>query len=111
RAAELDTVNAVSQQLAGKLDVDALIDLVGEQVRKVFGADIAYVALLDRATNMVHFPYTYGEEVESRPLGEGLTSRIIETGEPVILNEEVVRRSAELGKRIVGKVSAAYLGV
>ena len=33
RAAELDTVNTVSQQLAGKLDLSALIELVGEQIR------------------------------------------------------------------------------
>ena len=33
RAAELATVNTVSQQLAGKLDVAALLELVGEQVR------------------------------------------------------------------------------
>jgi signal transduction histidine kinase/DNA-binding response OmpR family regulator/putative methionine-R-sulfoxide reductase with GAF domain len=111
RAAELDTVNAVSRQLAGKLDVTPLIELVGEQVRHVFAADIAYVALLDRASGMVHFPYTFGEKVESRPLGEGLTSRIIESGEAIIINEDVDRRSTELGKRIVGKVSSAYLGV
>jgi GAF domain-containing protein/CheY-like chemotaxis protein/tetratricopeptide (TPR) repeat protein len=111
RAAEMATVNTVSQQIATQLDLAALIELVGEQVRKVFGADIAYVALLDRAANMIHFPYTYGEEVESRPMGEGLTSRIIETGEPVILNDEVGRRSEELGGRIVGRMSAAYLGV
>ena len=45
RAAELDTVNTVSQQVAGKLDVGALIELVGEQIRSLFDADIAYVAL------------------------------------------------------------------
>ena len=32
RAAELDTVNTVSQQLSGKLDVASLLELVGEQV-------------------------------------------------------------------------------
>ena len=45
RAAELDTVNTVSQQVAGKLDIAGLIELVGEQVRRVFKPDIAYVAL------------------------------------------------------------------
>ncbi len=45
RAAELATVNTVSQQLAGKLELAPLLDLVGEQIRAVFKADIAYVAL------------------------------------------------------------------
>ena len=57
RAAELDTVNTVSQQVAGKLDLNALIELVGEQSRQVFKADLAYVALLDRATGTINFPY------------------------------------------------------
>ena len=66
RAAELDTVNTVSQQLAGKLDLAALIELVGEQIRTVFNADLAYVALLDRATGMIDFPYQYGESAIGR---------------------------------------------
>ncbi|HUL94820.1 MAG TPA: GAF domain-containing protein [Usitatibacter sp.] len=111
RAAELDAVNTVSQQVAGKLDLDALIEGVGDEVRGLFKADIAYVALLDAATGMINFPYQYGEEVQPRPLGEGLTSRIIQTGEPLILNEDVDRRSSELGARIIGTKSLSYLGV
>ena len=49
RVAELATVNSVGQALAAQLDLDALIELVGERVRETFDADIAYVALLDQA--------------------------------------------------------------
>src|SRR6185295_5420699 len=41
RATELDTVNAVSQQVSGKLELGPLIQGVGEQVRAVFHADLA----------------------------------------------------------------------
>ena len=71
RAAELDTVNTVSQQLAGKLDLSALIELVGEQIRRLFKADIAYVALLDRATDMIHFPYRHGDVSVIAPARRG----------------------------------------
>ncbi len=111
RAAELDTVNRVSQRLSGKLDLDALIELVGEQVRMVFKADMAYVALLDRATGMIDFPYRHGEENASIAYGEGLTSKIIETGEALILNSDIDRRSAELGASILGRQARSYLGV
>ncbi|MEO5691887.1 MAG: GAF domain-containing protein [Usitatibacter sp.] len=111
RAAELDTVNTVSQQLAGKLDIDALIELVGEQARQVFRADIAYVALLDRRTGMIEFPYAHGEAIEPMRYGEGLTSKIIETGRALVLNKEVDRRTEELGARITGAASKSYLGV
>ena len=56
RAAEFDTINTVSQQLSGRLDVDALIELVGAQITAVFKADIADVALLDRVRGMIDTP-------------------------------------------------------
>ena len=99
RAAELDTVNTVSRELAGKLDLSALIELVGEQIRGLFKPDIAYVALLDRATDMIHFPYRYGEVSESRPRGEGLTSKIIDTGEALLLNSDVGGRTEAMGTK------------
>jgi len=111
RATELDTVNTVSQQVAGKLDIGALIELVGEQVRRVFDPDIAYVALLDRATDVIHFPYRHGDVSVSRRHGEGLTSRIIDTGTPLLLNTDVSGKVAAMGTTRLGKQALSYLGV
>ena len=111
RAAELDTVNAVSQQLGGKLDIGALIGLAGEQVRAVFNADVAYIALLDRAMRTLNFPYTHGEDIPARPHGEGLTSRIIDSGEPLILNSEIERQAGAPGAQVIGRKARCYLGV
>ncbi|MEO6748672.1 MAG: GAF domain-containing protein, partial [Casimicrobiaceae bacterium] len=109
RAAELDTVNAVSRELAGKLDLSALIALVGEQIRALFKPDIAYVALLDRATDVIHFPYNHGEAITSRPRGEGLTSRILDAGEALLLN--MAGQLQAMGGVRLGKEAKSYLGV
>ncbi|MEO7761406.1 MAG: GAF domain-containing protein, partial [Casimicrobiaceae bacterium] len=111
RAAELATVNTVSQQLAGKRDVDALLELVGEQVRAVFNADIAYLALIDRAANTLHFPYQYGDEFPTLPMGTGLTSKIIETGRALLLNFDLAQQAAQIGATRVGKQARSYIGV
>jgi GAF domain-containing protein/CheY-like chemotaxis protein len=111
RAAELATVNTVSQQLAGKLDLAPLLDLVGEQIRAVFKADIAYVALYNPDTGIIDFPYQYGEDIKPLKFGEGLTSRIIKSGEALIINREADRRGLELGARIVGRHALSYMGV
>ena len=111
RAAELATVNNISQAISGQLDKDALIQLVGEQVRQTFHAPIAYVALLDTKSMMIHFPYIYGETAESRPFGEGLTSQILRTGKPVLINEDIDAARARLGVKAMGAPSASYLGV
>ena len=101
----------MSQQLAGKLDLAALLELVGEQIRTVFKADIAYVALLDRASGIIDFPYQYGDKLEPLKYGEGLTSRIIRSGKPLIINRETDRRGLELGAIVIGKQALSYLGV
>ena len=63
RAAELAAVNTVSSALVSELNLEALINLVGEQTRAIFNADIAYVALLDESHGLITFPYTYGEDL------------------------------------------------
>ena len=48
---------------------------------------------LNRAqTPRLHFgfPYQYGDELPSLSFGEGLTSRIIESGQPLLINKGVV---------------------
>ncbi len=97
RAAELVTINRISQALATQLDKNRLIQFVGDQVRDLFRAPIVYVSLLDRATMMLQFPYTYGEDATPRPFGAGLTSQIIRSGQPLLINEDMEGNSARLG--------------
>jgi PAS domain S-box-containing protein len=110
RVAELGTVNSVGQALATQLDLAALIELVGERIRETFDADIVYVALHDEAAGVIAFPYHWelGRRVAEPALafGEGLTSQIIESGEPLLIN------TLEGGERpFVGTPSKSYLGV
>jgi PAS domain S-box-containing protein len=107
--AELGTVSSVGQALASQLDLDTLIHLVGERVRETFGADITYVALHDEAAGVIEFPYNWelGKYIDEPPMpyGRGLTSQIIESGEPLVVD-------ASGGDRpIVGTPSKSYLGV
>jgi GAF domain-containing protein/CheY-like chemotaxis protein len=113
RVAELATVNEISQAIASQLDLGTLIPLVGERIRGAFSADIAYVALLEPATGLITFPY-YSEGGDHQPqdplpLGTGLTSRILESREPLLLNRH--GDFEELGSRGVGTLAMSYLGV
>jgi signal transduction histidine kinase/CheY-like chemotaxis protein len=111
RAAELATINRITQALSTKLDMNSLIQLVGDQVRDLFHAPIAYVALLDRATMMINFPYMYGDPLQPIPFGQGMTSQVIRSGQPLLINENIAGQSASLGIQRVGRPSASYLGV
>ncbi|HEX6035701.1 MAG TPA: GAF domain-containing protein, partial [Anaerolineales bacterium] len=110
-AAELATINTISTALAGELDLNALIQLVGEQIRNAFSADIVYVALLEEDSRTIRFPYTYGEEFTPLRYGQGLTSKIIETARPLLINQDIEKRRTELGTPRVGILARSYLGV
>ena len=113
RVAELDTVNQVGQAIATQLDLAALIELVGEQMRETFAADIVYVALHDPATNLINFPFFHEAGRRQRqdplPIGTNLTSRILLGRQPLLLNTSA--QFDELGTRGVGTLAKSYLGV
>ena len=111
RAAELVTINRITQALSTQLERDSLIQLVGDQVRDLFKAPIAYVSLLDRATMTLDFPYAFGEEAPSRQFGQGLTSQIIRTGQPLLINKDMNRNREAMGIHQIGRDTASYLGV
>jgi len=111
RATELSAISTVSQALVAETELENMIQLIGSQMREIFKADIVYVALLDQQTNLIHFPYHIGESFNMLTLGEGLTSRIIQSGEPLLINKDIRERRAALGTTLVGKESLSYLGV
>ncbi|MFC2103103.1 GAF domain-containing protein [Bacteroidota bacterium] len=111
RASDLSTVNRITKAIVGHLEINKLIEMVGESTKQQFNANIVYVALLNKKTQMIDFPYGYGEEFPPLKYGEGLTSRIIQTREPLLLNKQVDERTLELGVKRIGVRSASYLGV
>ena len=111
RAAELGTVNSISKALASQLNADDLIKLVGDQLKELFRANIVYLALLNPKTKIISFPYQYGDDMVPMKLGEGLTSKIILTGEPLLMNKDVTELTVQLGLQNIGLPSASYLGV
>ena len=111
RAGELAAISTVSQALVAETELDAMIQLIGSQTRDTFDADIAYLALLDQQTNIINFPYQHGENFTTFKLGEGLTSQIIQTGEPLLINQDVDKRHEEIGVAPVGHAALSYLGV
>ena len=106
-------MNDVGQALAEQLELDVLIERLGDQLREAFDADIVYVALHDRRADLIEFAYHNedGAQEPQEPLeyGVGLTSEIIETRAPLLLNREEAFQ--EFGSGMVGSPVRSYLGV
>jgi signal transduction histidine kinase/CheY-like chemotaxis protein len=111
RAAELSAVNSISQALVSQLNTDELIKLVGDSMKDLFKANIVYLSMFDPKTRVISFPYQYGEVMPSRKIGDGLTSKIILTGKPLLINNDMEEKTEQLGVRPVGITAASYIGV
>ena len=111
RAAELSTVNNISKALASLLNPADLIKMVGDQLKNLFNANIVYLAIHNKQTNIITFPYQYGDNMAPLKLGEGLTSKIITTGEPLLINKDMNEQRAQMGVQRIGIDAASYLGV
>lgn len=113
RLKELATVNQVSQALTEKLQLNDLIQLVGDEMKKLFKSDITYLAILDPDTNIISFPYEDGDDMQPMNYGEGLTSQIIKTGKSLLINKDadIAAEYDKIGVKHSGKQAVSYLGV
>ncbi|MBN2387738.1 MAG: GAF domain-containing protein [Anaerolineales bacterium] len=114
RLAELESITVASQAISSSPDLDTLYRIIHEQVRLAMGEANFLVAIYDEPTNSIQVPYRYegGEysTIEAFPLGEGLTSILIRTKQPLMIVEDTEKRLAALGARIVGKIARSWLG-
>ncbi len=115
RVSELGVINQISQALTTRLDLRQQLRQVGESLIRVFNVPNGYIALYDTRTNLIEIPFlAEGAEritIDPFPLGEGVSSHIIHTRRPLLLNHDTERRMAELGAKIVGKPARSFLGV
>lgn len=111
RATELSAINTVTSALVSELDLRNLIQLVGDQTRKTFNADITYVGLLDKEAGVINFPYTYGEDLSPIKFGEGISSKVIQSRQPLLINQDLDKQLTEIGAAMIGVRPLSYLGV
>ncbi len=117
RAGELAIINEIGAALARQLDFHAIIELVGDRVGRILRNPDVAIHIYEPEANRVATPYAVedGKRYDEEPfeLGEGLTSRIIQTREP--LRVSGMDEALALGAQLVGDVSApfknSYLGV
>ncbi len=112
--AALQTLNTISQAVSVETDLHALYLLIHNQVSQVMGDVNFLIAIYDQETNRVQIPYMYdGGDIRSVapfPLGEGLTSILLRTRQPLLIVEDTERRARELGAIFIGQPAKSWLG-
>ena len=115
RALETRALNTLMAAAASVKDMRSFFVIIHDQVRAVVGDHGFLIALYDAKTNSIGIPYLFEDgrfsSIDTFPLGEGLTSIIIRTNEPLLLVEDTMRRATAMGAKIAGKPAQSWMGV
>jgi serine phosphatase RsbU (regulator of sigma subunit) len=124
RNAELAILNSVGEAMAKTLDVRTVTKIVGDKVRDIFGADQMGILLFEQQTSLIRLLYGYDKAhdkylddtgIKPLPLGKGLTSKVIELRQPLLLStrEEQDGFGHYMPPELVGqiKMSESWLGL
>ncbi len=105
----------ISQSIAASGNLENIFKIIHEQIREKIGNYSLIIALYDEKTDSIRIPYFYGEEdvksIDAFPLGEGLTSILIRTKQPLMLTKDYEKRAEELGAKSSGTPPKSWLGV
>lgn len=113
---ELQTINTVSQSISTQTDLYRLYEVIHQQIQQLMGDVNFLIALFDAEQEIIQIPYMddgSGEIIspEPFPLGQGLTSILIRTRQPLMIVEDSVNRMRALGAIMLGEPAKSWLGV
>jgi len=115
RNLETRALNILASSAATVSDLRTFYTSIHDQVRTVVGDYGFVIALYDQKTNSISIPYLYEDgnfsTLDTFPLGEGLTSLLIRTREPLMLVEDTEKRAVAMGAKVAGKPAKSWLGV
>ena len=116
RLNELQTMSSVSIAISNETDLNHLYQILHDLISALIGRDLVFsIALFDKDNEKIDIPFLYENEtistLESMSLGEGLTSHILQTREPLLLNQNVEQEAHRLGAKIFGSPPKSWLGV
>ncbi len=111
---EVEALASINESITISSDLQSFyINLLGK-IQQVMGDYSLMVALYDEQSNTINIPFNYEDgkisSMHSSPLGEGLTSMLIRTRQPLMILEDAEERMTELGVKFSGKPSRSWMG-
>jgi len=112
---ERQVISEVVQGVITTNNLDELLNLAHRSIGKFLYAENCFIALHDPTTDLLHWEF-WVDKVDPLPpplpVGEGFSSYVLRTGQPLLLTEELKARMYEEGKFTKsGSDSLSWLGV
>lgn len=111
---EVESLASINEAISRSLSMQDFFEALHKKIQQIIGDYSMIVALYEEKTNTISVPFSYEDgkisAIESFPLGEGLTSILIRTLQPLMLVENTEQKAAKLGAKIVGKPARSWMG-
>lgn len=117
RVSELAALNRIAQATGSTMRLEGLFEALYEAIKDLIGATTFFVALYDKDTQMISFPFYVDDRVRYRaleplPLGEDLASVVIAGKKPLLIRdfekERLPGKRSTIGR---GRPARSWLGV
>jgi len=109
RNAELAIISTVQKGLAAKIGLQDIYDLVGDQIRNLFDAQVVAIAVFNFENNTEAFRYIFEDgkrfNLEPRPIDK-VRQRLIDTQDLLCINEN----ADEIWSEITGEAPTVVPG-
>lgn len=110
-----EAVYRISEATHTSDNIESLFEVIHQIIATIMPAKNFYIALYDKETDLISFPYFVDELDEPSPPikpGKGLTEYVLRTGEPLFASPEIFQELLKRGEvELVGVDSFDWLGV
>ncbi len=111
---EMESLASINEITSISSNLQDFFQALHKKIKQILGDFNVIVALYDEKTDTISIPFSYEEglvlAIESFPLGEGLTSILIRTRQPLMLVEDTEKKMIQLGAKVVGKPARSWMG-
>ncbi|MCC6984972.1 MAG: GAF domain-containing protein [Anaerolineales bacterium] len=111
---EVESLASINEISASLSDIQSFFNALLSKIQQIIGDFNLIVAIYDKTTNSIRIPYSYENKkvvsIPPFPIGEGLTSILIRTRQPLLLVKDAERKAAELGAKTIGKPARSWMG-
>lgn len=112
---EVESLASINELISSASDLQNFFRALLGKIQQIIGDYNMIVALYDERSNTISVPFSYENKqitsIDSFPLGEGLTSILLRTRQPLMLVENTEQQAIELGAKVTGKPARSWMGV
>lgn len=111
---EVEALASINDLISSAADLQSFFRVLLAKIQQIIGDYNMIVALYDEKSNTIGIPFSYENKqiisIDPFPLGEGLTSILIRTRQPLMIVENTEQRAVELGAKVTGKPARSWMG-